>query len=195
MILIVGLGNPGKEYEKTRHNAGRIVLEYIAKANDFPEWKNDMKTKSLRAKGEVDGEKFDFMLPETFMNNSGNAVAQIIDDKKKLKNLVVIYDDLDIPVGSLKISFNRSSGGHNGLDSVIKKVKSKEFVRIRIGVSPHTPTGKLKKPSGEQAVLKFLLGMLKEDELKTLKKQSKQIAEILVTISSGGKDKAMSLYN
>ena len=195
MVLIVGLGNPGKEYEKTRHNAGRIVLEYIAKANDFSDWKNDMKTKSLRAKGEIDVEKFDFMLPETFMNNSGNAVAPVIDDKKKLKNLVVIYDDLDIPVGSLKISFNRSSGGHNGLESVIKRVKSKEFVRIRIGVSPHTPTGKLKKPSGEDAVLKFLLGTFKEDELKILKKQSKEIAEIIVCLASEGKDKAMSLYN
>ncbi len=195
MMLIVGLGNPGKEYEKTRHNAGRIILEYIAKANDFSDWKNDMKTKSLRAKGEVDNEKFEFMLPETFMNNSGLSVVPVIDDKKKLKNLVVIYDDLDIPVGNLKISFDRSSGGHNGLESVIKKVKSKEFVRIRIGVSPHTPTGKLRKPKGEAAVLKFLLGNFKEDELKTLKKQSKQIAEILVCLASEGKDKAMSLYN
>jgi PTH1 family peptidyl-tRNA hydrolase len=194
-MLIVGLGNPGTEYEKTRHNAGRIILEYIAKANDFSDWKNDMKTKSLRAKGEIEKEKFDFMLPETFMNNSGNAVVQIIDGPKKLKNLVVIYDDLDIPVGSLKISFNRSSGGHNGVQSVIKKVKSQEFVRIRIGVSPHTPTGKIKKPSGEQAVLKFLLGTFKEDELKELKKMSKKVAEILTTISSGGHQKAMSLYN
>lgn len=194
-MLIVGLGNPGEEYEKTRHNAGRIILEYIGKAQDFSEWKNDMKTKSLRAKGEIDGEKFDFMCPETFMNNSGNAVAPVIDGPKKLKNLVVIYDDLDIPVGSIKISFNRSSGGHNGLESVIKKVKSKEFVRIRIGVSPHTPTGKLKKPSGEAAVLKFLLGTFKDDELKELKKLSKRITEILVCLSADGKDKAMTLFN
>ncbi len=194
-MLIVGLGNPGDEYEKTRHNAGRIILEYIAKANDFSIWKNDMKTKSLRAKGEIESSKFDFMLPETFMNNSGNAVAPVIDDKKKLKNLVVVYDDLDIPVGSLKISFNRSSGGHNGLASIIKRVKSEEFVRIRIGVSPHTPGGKLKKPLGEGAVLKFLLGKFKDDELKILKKQAKLVTEILATIADGGKDKAMSLYN
>lgn len=194
-MLIVGLGNPGEEYEKTRHNSGRIILEYIAKAQDFSEWKNDMKTKSLRAKGEIDGEKFDFMLPETFMNNSGQAVAPVIDGPKKLKNLVVIYDDLDLPIGSLKISFDRSSGGHNGLESIIKKVKSREFVRIRVGVSPHTPTGKLKKPSGEQAILKFLLGSFKEDELKELKKLSKKITEILVCISAESKDKAMSLYN
>jgi len=84
------------------------------------------------------------------MNNSGNAVCQIIDNAKKLKNLIVVYDDIDLPIGSLKISFNRSSGGHNGLGSIIKKVKSEEFVRIRIGVSPHSPTGKIKKPKEEE---------------------------------------------
>lgn len=194
-MLIVGLGNRGDEYAKTRHNSGRIILEYIAKAQDFSDWKNDMKTKSLRAKGEIDGEKFEFMLPETFMNNSGNAVAGVIDGPKKLKNLAIVYDDIDLPIGSLKISFNRSSGGHNGLESVIKRVKSREFVRIRIGVSPHTPTGKLRKPSGEQAILKFLLGTFKDDEFKELKKLSKKITEILVCLSAEGKDKAMSLYN
>ena len=194
-MLIVGLGNPGKEYEETRHNSGRIILENIAKTNDFSEWKNDMKLKSLRSKGELNGEKVEFLLPDTFMNNSGNAVCQIINDKKKLKNLIVIYDDMDIPIGSLKISFNRSSGGHNGLESVIKRVKSREFVRIRIGVSPHTPTGKIKKPSGEEAVLKFLLGSFKEDELKELKKLSKKVSEIITMISAEGKDKAMTLYN
>jgi PTH1 family peptidyl-tRNA hydrolase len=194
-MLIVGLGNPGKEYEKTRHNSGRIILENISKANDFSEWKNDMKLKSLRSKGELNGEKVEFLLPDTFMNNSGNAVCQIVNDKKKLKNLIIIYDDMDIPIGNLKISFNRSSGGHNGLESVIKRVKSREFVRIRIGVSPHTPVGKIKKPSGEEAVLKFLLGSFKEDELKELKKLSKKVSEIITMISAEGKDKAMTLYN
>jgi PTH1 family peptidyl-tRNA hydrolase len=195
MKLIVGLGNPGCEYKETRHNTGRIILDYIAKANDFPEWRDDMKLKSFKTKGEISGEKFDFLTPNTFMNNSGVAVSQIINDKKKLKNLVVVYDDIDLPLGSLKISFNRSSGGHNGLESVIKKVKSREFVRIRIGVSPHTPTGKTKKPKGEDAVLKFLLGKFKEDELKEIKKISKKVSEILVTLSSDGKEKAMSIYN
>ena len=195
MMLIVGLGNPGKEYENTRHNSGRIILEKIAKANDFSDWKDDMKLKSLRSKGELNGEKVEFLLPNTFMNNSGQAVCQIIDDKKKLKNLVVVYDDMDLPVGTLKISFNRSSGGHNGLESVIKKVKSREFVRIRIGVCPVTPSGKFKKPKGEEAVLKFLLGTFKEDELKTLKMEAKKVAEIISMLSSEGKDKAMTLYN
>jgi PTH1 family peptidyl-tRNA hydrolase len=95
----------------------------------------------------------------------------------------------------LKVSFNRSSGGHNGLGSIIKKVKSQEFVRVRIGVSPTSPSGKLKKPKGEEAVLKFLLGKYKEDELKEIKKISKKVAEILVMLSSEGKEKVMSVFN
>jgi PTH1 family peptidyl-tRNA hydrolase len=129
------------------------------------------------------------------MNNSGNEVAPIIDGPKKLKNLIVIYDDLDLPLGSLKISYDRSSGGHNGLESVIKRVKSKEFVRIRIGVSPSTPTGKFRKPKGEEAVLKFLLGTFKEDEIKIVKNLSKKVAEIIVMVSAEGKDKAMTIFN
>jgi PTH1 family peptidyl-tRNA hydrolase len=195
MMIIVGLGNPGEEYKDGRHNTGRIILESIAKANDFSEWKNDMKSKSLRSHGEIGKEKFDFIMPETFMNNSGNAVMQVIDNPKKLKNLVVVYDDIDLPIGSLKVSFNRSSGGHNGLGSIIKKVKSQEFVRVRIGVSPTSPSGKLKKPKGEEAVLKFLLGKYKEDELKEIKKISKKVAEILVMLSSEGKEKVMSVFN
>lgn len=194
-MLIVGLGNPGEEYKNSRHNTGRIILENISKNNDFSEWRDNMKLKSLCAKGEINNEKFDFLLPETFMNNSGNAVCQIIDDKKKLKNLIVVYDDMDLPLGSLKISFNRSSGGHNGLESIIKRVKSQEFIRIRIGVSPHTPTGKIKKPKGEEAILKFLLGKYKEDELKEIKKISKKVSEILFMLKREGKDKVMSLYN
>ena len=202
MMYVFGLGNPGEEYEDSRHNTGRIILNYIAKANDFSLWKNDIGLKALRSKGEISGpastqggEKFDFIAPETFMNNSGFSVSKVIDGKNKLKNLVIVYDDIDLPLGSLKISFNRSSGGHNGLESVIKKVKSREFVRIRIGVSPITPTGKIKKPKGEEAVLKFLLGKFKDDELKEIKKISKKVAEILATLSSNGKEKAMSEFN
>lgn len=195
MMLIVGLGNPGEEYKDGRHNTGRIILENITKANEFSEWKINPKLKSLSSSGAIGKKKFDFLLPETFMNNSGQAVVQVIDNPKKLKNLVVVYDDIDLPIGSLKISFNRSSGGHNGLESVIKKVKSREFLRIRIGISPSTPSGKLKKPKGEEAILKFLLGKYKEDELKEIKKISKKVAEILEMVSSEGKEKAMSVFN
>ncbi len=175
MKLVVGLGNPGEEYENTRHNAGRILVNLIEK-----KW---------------EGSKVKFITPDTFMNNSGKAVAPLVKAKKDLKDLVVIYDDIDLPLGKIKISFNRSSGGHNGLGSIIKSLKSEEFLRIRVGIAPATPSGKIRKPSGEKDVLKFLLGEFKKPELETIKKLSKKIAEAVETIFTEGKDKAMSLYN
>ena len=175
MKLLVGLGNPGKEYENTRHNTGRIILGFIEK--------------------KLEGQKIKFLMPDTFMNNSGKVVAPLIKTKKDLENLVVVYDDIDLPLGKMKISFNRSSGGHNGVGSIIKCVKSEEFLRIRIGISPATPKGVVKKTKGEKAVLNFLLGEFKPKELEELKKLSKKVAEAVETIFSEGKDKAMSLYN
>ena len=130
------------------------------------------------------------------MNNSGNAVSQVKDKNKlKLDDIIVIYDDIDLPIGTMKLSFNKSSGGHNGLESIIKKLKSKEFLRIRIGIAPVTPSGKIKKPKGEEAMLKFLLGKYKEGELAELKKLSKKVGLAVETALTEGKDKAMSLFN
>ena len=175
MKLVVGLGNPGKEYENTRHNTGRIMVGLIEK--------------------KLEDSKIKFITPDNFMNNSGKAVAPLIKAKKDLKDLVVIYDDIDLPLGKIKISFNRSSGGHNGLGSVIKALKSEEFLRIRVGISSATPKGVVKKPKGEKAVLNFLLGEYKKSELETIKKLGKKIAEAVEMIFTEGKDKAMSLYN
>lgn len=175
MKLVVGLGNPGKEYEKTRHNAGRIILEHI--------------------KDNLEIAKVKFLTPENFMNNSGKAVAPFVKTKKDLSELVVIYDDIDLPLGKIKISFNRSSGGHNGVGSIIKALKSEEFLRVRIGVSLKTPKGVAKKPKGEDKVLKFLLGEFKKEELAELKKISKKVKEAIETIYNDSKEKAMSLYN
>ena len=174
MKLVVGLGNPGSEYENTRHNTGRMMVFWI-------EDKINSKVK--------------FITPDTFMNNSGKAVVPFIKSKKDLKDLVVIYDDVDLPIGKMKISYDRSSGGHNGLESIIKKLKSREFVRIRVGIAPATPTGKIKKPKGEEAMLKFLLGKYKEPELEELKKLSKKVAEALGIVFTEGKEKAMTLFN
>lgn len=175
MKLVVGLGNKGQEYEKTRHNTGRIIVSMI--------------------EGKFEGNKIKFLKPETFMNLSGKVVASFVKNKKDLENLVVIYDDVDLPIGKIKISFNRSSGGHNGLGSIIKSLKSQEFLRIRIGIAPTTPAGKIKKPKGEKMMLAFLLGEFKKSELEVLKKLSKKIAEALKVIFDEGREKAMTLYN
>ena len=194
MKLIVGLGNPGKEYENTRHNTGFIMLDFIL--GKKIEWNQSSGTKFLFYKDSIGGKPTEYIKPTTFMNNSGVAVAFVKDKHKlNLKDIVVIYDDIDLPIGKMKISFDKSSGGHNGLESIIKKLKSKEFVRIRIGTSPATPSGKIRKPKGEKDVLKFLLGEYKKSELETLKKLSKKVTEAIEVIFTEGKDKAMSLYN
>ncbi|MEI7765009.1 MAG: aminoacyl-tRNA hydrolase [bacterium] len=194
MKLVVGLGNPGEEYEETRHNTGWIMLDFLL--GNKIDWKPANGTKLLYYKDLIGGKPTEYIKPTTFMNNSGIAVSFVKDKHKlNLKDIVVIYDDVDLPLGSMKISYDRSSGGHNGLESIIKKLKSREFVRIRIGIAPSTPTGKLRKPKGEEAMLKFLLGKYKDEELKELKKLSKKVNEALETIFTEGKDKAMSLYN
>lgn len=195
MKLVVGLGNPGTEYENTRHNTGFIMLDFIlGKKADWKE--SGGKTKGLFHKDTIGGKPVEFLKPMTFMNNSGNAVLCAKDYyKTPLKDIVVIYDDVDLPIGKMKISFDRGSGGHNGLESIIKKLKSREFLRIRIGTAPTTPSGKIRKPKGEEAMLKFLLGKYKESELAELKKLSKKVAEAVEVALTEGKEKAMSLYN
>ena len=195
MFTIVGLGNPGEEYKNTRHNTGRIILQKIAKDLGFSEWREEGKIKALMSEGKINKEKTQFVMPNNFMNNSGKSIVPIIKSKKDLANLIVIYDDLDLPIGKIKISFNKSSGGHRGLESIIKNVKSLEFTRIRIGTSPVTPSGKIKKPVGEKAVEKWILGEFKDKEINALKKISKMISEALEVIIVESKEKAMSLFN
>jgi PTH1 family peptidyl-tRNA hydrolase len=195
MISIVGLGNPGEIYEKNRHNAGRLVLEWLAKKHDFSEWKDDVKLKALVSKGELGGKKVQFILPNNFMNNSGTSVAPVITNAKELDQLVVVYDDLDIALGNIKISFDRSSGGHNGVESIIKKVKSQKFSRIRVGICPVTPTGKMKPRPGGDDRKDFLLKDFKEPELAELKKAAKRIGEALEMMITEGRAKAMTLFN
>ncbi len=194
-MYVIGLGNPGLEYEKTRHNAGRILLEKIAKDFDFSDWKKDMKSNSLISHGILGEEDFVLVLPETFMNDSGFTVSKILNTEDSLSSLVVVYDDMDLPFGKIKISFNKSSGGHNGLSSIIKRTKSQSFVRIRIGVSFVGEDGLLRKPRGEEAVLKYLLGNFKKEEIDLLMKMSKQVSEVLISLKKNGKEITMTKFN
>ncbi len=193
--IIVGLGNPGKEYEETRHNTGRIILEHFRKKNDFPLWCADKKTRALISEGKVGKEKVFLLMPETFMNNSGKSLPPLVTSKKKAEQLVVIYDDLDLPIGMFKVSFDRGSGGHRGLESIIKTLKTRAFIRLRVGVSPATPSGKLKKPSGEKAVIEFILKNFKDSESEVLKKLSRKINEAISTIITEGHLAAMNRFN
>lgn len=189
--IIVGLGNPGEEYENTRHNAGRMALQSLTDE----EFSFDKKTNALVSETKVGKEKAKLVAPETFMNNSGKSVAYLVKSVKAAEKLVVIYDDFNLPLGKIRISYNRSSGGHNGVESIINAVKTEAFVRIRIGVAPETAKGTAKVPHGEEKIEKFILGKFKEDEVKELKKIFKKMPEILETLVKEGREKAMSVYN
>ncbi len=188
MYIIVGLGNPGEEYDLTRHNTGRMVVGEFLKRNKFADLIFDKKLNALKSEGKIEKEKVLAMLPETFMNNSGSAVVKLISSKKKAEKLMVVHDDLDLPLGRFKISFARSSAGHRGVESIIKKIKTDGFIRIRVGISPK------KKPSGKE-LLKLLLGKFSPKEMKIFKKTSKEIVPAMESVVVNGLGKAMSDYN
>lgn len=192
--IFVGLGNPGEEYKDTRHNTGRMLLEWFGKSLDA-EWKTDKKLNATVAKVKVGKTSITLVLPEAYMNNSGKSVKPLIPSVKAAEKLLVIYDDLDLPFGTSKISFNKSSGGHRGLESIIKAIKTEKFARIRVGISSVTPSGKIKKPKGEEAVTKVILGKFKDEEIKGLKKLSKKVNEALQNFVKDGLDAAMNGFN
>lgn len=193
--IIVGLGNPGEEYVSTRHNTGRMVLEAVNKEFGGEDFEFDKKINALVAEGKIGKEKVTFVEPETFMNNSGKALTSLVKNTKAAEKLIVIYDDFNLPLGRIKISFDRSSGGHNGLESIIKSLKTTAFVRIRMGVSPTNAKGEAKVPHGDEKIEKFILGKYKDEEIKILNKSIKKAVEAVGVIVQEGKEKGMSLYN
>ncbi len=193
--VIVGLGNPGEEYEGTRHNTGRLALDFFASQMKCGEWKVDKKSQAHVASGMIGKTAVVLVAPDTFMNKSGSAVMKYVKSQKAAERMVVIYDELDLPIGGLKLSFNRGSGGHRGVESIMKAVKTKKFTRVRVGVSPETPGGKLKKPHGEEEVVKFILSKFKPGELAELKKIFKKVSEALETVVTEGPQIGMNRFN
>jgi PTH1 family peptidyl-tRNA hydrolase len=192
--IIAGLGNPGEEYVDTRHNAGRIVLNAVKK--EFgDEFVFNKKLNAETSQAKISNEKVTLIAPLNFMNLSGKAIAPLVKNVKAAQKLIVIYDDFSLPLGKIRISYNRSSGGHNGLESIIKAVKTEAFVRIRIGTAPENAKGNAKLINGEEKVERFILGKFKEDEMKELKKVGKTVAEAVLVLIKEGREKAMSLFN
>lgn len=182
----------------------------LCKDLESDEFEFNKKSNALVSESKIGKEKTTLILPETFMNKSGQAVSYFVKPptslklrgakqnqklKKGLENFIVVHDDLDLPLGTLKISYNKGVGGHRGLDSVVKAVKTLEFVRVRIGISPTTPKGKIKKPQGEQGVLDFILGKFKPSEMEIMKKTLKKSSEAIQTLITLGRDRAMNQYN
>ncbi len=193
--ILVGLGNPGSDYDMTRHNAGRMLAEYVAKKNSADEFRDTKKANAHITSASVKENEVTIVLPDTFMNKSGLAVMKFVKSAKAAERLIVCYDDLDLPLGALKVSFDRGSGGHKGVESVIRSVKTKKFIRVRIGVSPASAKGVAKKPSGEKAVLDFILKTFKPHERAILDTVFTRAADAIETIISDGRERAMNTSN
>lgn len=193
--VIVGLGNPGEEMGGTRHNTGRMALDFFARAEKLGEWKEDTKAKARIASGLLGKTAVVLVAPDTFMNKSGSAVAKFVKSQKAAERMVVLYDDLDLSLGVVRLSFNRGSGGHKGVESVMKAVKTRKFTRVRIGISPSTAEGAVRKPRGEKLVNNFILAKYKASELEELKKVFTRAALALKTIVIEGQERAMNKFN
>jgi peptidyl-tRNA hydrolase, PTH1 family len=186
-MLIVGLGNPGKEYESTRHNLGFMLIDKLA--HDEGISVNRRECSALIGRGEIEGTRTTLVKPQTFMNLSGQAVACLlakINDESPIKQLVVISDDLALPLGTIRIRERGSAGGHNGLKSIIASIGTNEFVRLRIGIQPEHPISDSKR---------FVLDTFSRSERPIVAETIEQGAKALRTIIRDGALKAMSEFN
>lgn len=193
--IIVGLGNPEGQYAHTRHNAGRMAVEAFAKAEGFPEFTLRKVAKALVSEGSIDGQKVVLVLPEVAMNLSGKVIPGFVKSKAAAKKLLIIRDELDMPLGTLKMTVGRGSGGHKGAESIMRAIKTKEFAQMKIGISGQTAKGKLKKPGDEEKVIKHVIGKFKPDEEKTLKKILTKSTDATRLFITQGNEAAMLLAN
>ncbi len=194
MYYIVGLGNPGKEFEGTRHNIGFTVLESFVDSVGLPSLHESRKYNGRTCVGSYAGEEVSLLLPSTFMNVSGSAVVKLVS-KTEIDKLIVVYDDIDLPFGEIKISYSRGAGGHNGIKSIIETLGSQDFTRVRIGIAQKSLfTGNLKRPKGD-ALAHFVLALFTKKEQKEVVVISKTVEEILKTFVSKGKELTMNKFN
>lgn len=185
--IVVGLGNPGRKYDGSRHNAGFGVIDELA--DRFGINRPVHFGKSMIGKGVIGGEKVILVKPLTYMNLSGEAVQEICSYYKvdPCVDLVVISDDIDLPVGHLRIRQKGSAGGHNGLKNIIQHLGSSDFTRIRIGVGG--------KPNPGADLANHVLGHFSGDEREVMEEAYKKAADAVVCILEQGPDRAMNLYN
>jgi len=193
--IIVGLGNPGEDYIDTPHNTGRIVLEHFRQKKCFSDWQIKKEIKASVSKGKVEKHSVTLVEPDNYMNNSGKSLTTLIKNTKQAERLVVVYDDIDLPLGALKISFNRGSGGHKGVESIIKSIKTRAFIRIRVGIAPISSTGVIKKPKGEDAVGHYILKKFSKKYQEQLDQAIPQVVSAIETIICYGKERAMADWN
>ena len=184
MYIIVGLGNPGRRYENTRHNLGFITIDFLARENGIKV--NMIKHKALVGEGVISGQKVLLVKPQTYMNLSGESVREIIGYYKiDIENLLVIFDDIDLPAGQLRIRKKGSAGTHNGMRSIIYQIQTDLFPRVRIGIGGDRKIG----------LIAHVIGGFKKEEKAVMEDAVTRAAKAVGLILLEGIEKAMSEYN
>ena len=168
---------------------------FLAKQEGFDEFVFNKTSNALVSKGTIGKENATLVLPETMMNNSGKAVSAFVKSVKAAKGLLVIHDDLDLPLGTVKMVFGRGSGGHKGVESIMRAIKTEKFARLRIGVSVVGKKNQAKKVSGDEKVIKFVIGKWKPSEEAALKKVFKKVAESVRLFAAEGLVSATQFAN
>ena len=185
MYLIVGLGNPEEEYNKTRHNMGFNTINKISQKYNIDVKQN--KFQALYGSGIIENKKVILLKPQTYMNLSGNSVKEVVDFYKiEKEKILVIYDDMDIEPGKIKIRKKGSAGGHNGMKSIIQMIGTEEFLRIRVGIG---------RPIHNGDEINYVIGAIPEEELKRLDEGTEKAQKAVEEILKNGVDSAMNKYN
>ena len=184
MYIIVGLGNPGKKYENTRHNMGFLTIYRMAE--EYGISVDKIKFKALVGEGRIAGQRVVLVKPQTYMNLSGQSVQEIMHFyKEDIENLIVIYDDLDIPAGKIRVRKKGSAGTHNGMRNIVQMLADDGFPRIRVGI------GGEKKGD----LIDFVIGGVSKSEMELLREATVQASKAAAAIVEKGIEKAMNEYN
>jgi peptidyl-tRNA hydrolase, PTH1 family len=190
MKLIVGLGNPGSDYSNNRHNAGYACISYFAKQRGFT--LNKKQGQARVGTGNIGDIQIVLARPQTYMNLSGEAVEYLVNRYGiEIKDLIVIHDDLDLPLGKLRIRLDGGSGGHNGVESIINSLGSPDFIRVRMGIG----RPEVDSPYSRGEVVDYVLGNLTDEENQSLIKAFSRVNEALETLVLKGLEAAMNKYN
>ncbi|MDQ5957919.1 MAG: peptidyl-tRNA hydrolase, family [Patescibacteria group bacterium] len=184
VILVVGLGNPGFKYQNTKHNAGREAVQQIPLDEVVTDWVLAKKFEATLAEGKISGKKTSLLLPETFMNLSGRSIRLFLKYLSVKPQIIVVHDDIDLPLGKIRLSRDRGAGGHNGVSSVIIELGHTNFIRIRLGVG-----------RGENPTTEDVLGPVGPAETADFIKMKNKVGEIVKAIARDGFDRAMNQYN
>ncbi len=192
---MVGLGNPEASYGKTRHNAGRMVVEYVRTQAQGEEWRAHPAQHHERVVVTLEDTPVTLIRPSTYMNESGKALQFLTKEKSSIPALVVCYDDADLPIGSWKVSFGKGSGGHNGITSLFDTLGTRDFVRIRIGIAPMGESGVPARPTGDGALADFVLTSFRPEEREALLRVAEEVWKTLPVLLQEGREAFMLRAN